>query len=114
MPRRGALSLSLTEFHVLLALADGALHGWAIAERVAADSGGTIRPRAGSLYRVIARLMAEGCVTEKRADDATPHPGLPRRYYALTAAGRRSLEGESTRLRHAAAVAMRRLGASRS
>jgi DNA-binding PadR family transcriptional regulator len=105
---------SLLEFHVLLALADGALHGWAIAERVAADSGGSVGPRAGSLYRVIARLIAAGHVVETRGDADAAHPGLPRRYYALTAAGRKALADESARLRQAAALAVRRLGASRS
>jgi len=108
------MSMSLLEFHVLLALADGALHGWAVAERVSADSDGGLSPRAGSLYRVIARLMNAGYVAESRGDTGEPHPGLPRRYYALTAAGRRALAEESTRLRRAAAVAVKRLGESRS
>ena len=107
------MATSLLEYHVLLALADGALHGFAIAERVAADSGGALRPRAGSLYRVIARLMTEGWVDERAAADEPPHPGLPRRYYALTAAGRRTLAAEAARLRNAAAVAVKRLGVSR-
>ena len=105
--------MSLVEYHVLLALAEGARHGWAVAERVSADSGGTLRPRAGSLYRVIARLMAEGWVAESRTDADEPHPGLPRRYYALTAAGRRTLADEAARLRQAAALARKRLGVSR-
>ena len=108
------MSMSLLEFHVLLALADGALHGWAVAERVTADSDGGLTPRAGSLYRVIARLIAAGYVAESRGEDDGPHPGLPRRYYALTAAGRRGLGEESARLRRAAAVAQKRLGESRS
>jgi DNA-binding PadR family transcriptional regulator len=107
------MSMSLLEFHVMLAMAGDALHGWGIAERVAADSGGTQRPRAGSLYRVIARLMAEGWVAESRAEDEAPHPGLPRRYYTLTAAGRRALADEAARLRQAATLAVKRLGTSR-
>jgi DNA-binding PadR family transcriptional regulator len=105
--------MSLIEYHVLLALADGALHGWAVAERVTEDADGTLRPRAGSLYRVIARLIAEGWVAESRAAADEPHPGLPRRYYALTAAGRRTLADESIRLRRAAALAQKRLGLPR-
>jgi PadR family transcriptional regulator, regulatory protein PadR len=105
------MTLSGLEYHVLLALADGALHGFAIAERVAVDSGGALQPRAGSLYRVIARLMAEGWVDESPGEDETPHPGLPRRYYTLTRAGSRTLAEEATRLRHAASVALKRLGA---
>jgi PadR family transcriptional regulator PadR len=108
------MSVSLLEYHVLLALADGPLHGWAIAERVTVDSEGSQTPRAGSLYRVIARLMSEGWVTESQAEADVPHPGLPRRYYTLTPAGRRTLANEANRLRHAAAVAVKRLGVSRS
>jgi DNA-binding PadR family transcriptional regulator len=37
------------EYHVLLALADRALYGYAIKEAVAAESGGVLQPRAGSL-----------------------------------------------------------------
>jgi len=105
--------VSLLEFHVLLALASGALHGYAIAERVAADSGGTLLPRAGSLYRVIARLISEGLVAESGGELEVPHPGLARRYYALTASGRRTLGDEARRLKQAAAAAEKRLGLAR-
>ena len=107
------MSMSLLEFHVLLALADGALHGWAIAERVAEDSDGAQAPRAGSLYRVIARLIAEGWVKESAGDADVAHPGLPRRYYRLSAAGRTALADEAARLRQAATLAAKRLGVSR-
>jgi PadR family transcriptional regulator PadR len=101
---------TLLEYHVLLALAGELLHGYAIAERVAEDSAGALRPRAGSLYRVIARLMDEGLVVESEAETEAAHPGLARRYYALTAAGRRTLAEEARRLKRAAAAAEKRLG----
>jgi DNA-binding PadR family transcriptional regulator len=41
------------------------------------------------------------------------HPGLARRYYALTGAGRRTLAEEARRLKQAAAVAEKRLGLAR-
>jgi len=107
------MGASLLEYHVLLALAVGALHGYAIAERVAAESSGALRPRAGSLYRVIARLMSAGLVVESEAETAESHPGVARRYYALTGAGRRTLAEEARRLKHAAAVAEKRLGLAR-
>ena len=108
------MGASLLEYQVLLSLASGALHGYAIAERVAAESGGALRPRAGSLYRVIARLMSEGLVSESEAGGAeAPHPGRARRYYALTAAGRRTLAEEARRLKQVAAVAEKRLGLAR-
>jgi PadR family transcriptional regulator PadR len=107
-------SISLLEYYVLLALSGGRQHGYAIKDAVAADSGGTQTPRAGSLYRVIARLMSEGYVTESdpRADDEA-HPGVARRYYALSASGKRALAAEAQRLRGTAALAAKRLGTAR-
>jgi DNA-binding PadR family transcriptional regulator len=107
------MGASLLEFHVLLALSGGPLHGYAVAERIASDSGSALRPRAGSLYRVLARLISEGLVAESEAEAEVPHPGLARRYYALTASGRRTLGEEARRLKQAAAVAEKRLGLAR-
>jgi DNA-binding PadR family transcriptional regulator len=107
---------SLLEFHLLVALAAGPLHGYALAEAVSRESGGAIAPRAGSLYRVVARLVGAGLVAEAAPGDATtPHPGLARRYYELTAAGRRALATEALRLRRSAEIAddrLRRLAGS--
>ena len=102
--------LSNLEYHVLLSLAGRALYGYAIKEAVAAESGGVLKPRAGSLYRVLARLMSRGFVDEvaARAHDE-PHPGLERKYYALTARGRTALRAEALRQREAATLAERRL-----
>ena len=103
--------LSSLEYHVLLAMAGRALYGYAIKETVTAESGGLLQPRAGSLYRVLARLMVRGLVEETVPDaPVEPHPGHERRYYALTAAGRDALSTEARRQRDAAALAARRLG----
>jgi DNA-binding PadR family transcriptional regulator len=103
--------MSTLEYHVLLALASGPLHGYAVKDAVAAESAGALTPRAGSLYRVIARLMTWGLVTETAPAGATsPHPGLARKYYGLTGEGRRALAAEARRLRSAAALAEERLG----
>jgi DNA-binding PadR family transcriptional regulator len=108
-------SLSPLEFHVLLALAGGPLHGYAVAEAVAAESAGALTPRAGSLYRVVARLVTARLVAEAEPPGVLPsHPGLARRYYALTATGRQLLAAEAARLRRSAAVAEERLGLLRS
>jgi PadR family transcriptional regulator, regulatory protein PadR len=107
-------ALSNLEYHVLLALAGGPLHGYALALAVAEESGGTLTPRPGSMYRVIARLMSTGLVDETEpVDPEDPHPGLARKYYALTAAGRAALRSESRRLGEAVALAERRLRAAR-
>ncbi|MGH7634729.1 MAG: PadR family transcriptional regulator [Gemmatimonadaceae bacterium] len=102
--------LSLLEFHVLLALAGGPRYGYALKTAVEDESRGAIAPRAGSLYRVLSRMMAAGLVREARPEDAEPHPGLERRYYTLTGSGRHVLGAEAHRLKHAAVLAEKRLG----
>jgi DNA-binding PadR family transcriptional regulator len=102
--------ISRLEYHVLLALAEGPLYGYAIKDAVATESAGTLRPRAGSLYRVIARLLTWGLVREAEPEGETsPHPGLARRYYRLTGEGKRALAGEARRLKGAASLAEERL-----
>lgn len=108
MPDTG---LSTLEYHVLLALAGGALYGYAIKDAIAEESARTLTPRAGSLYRVVARLMTRGLVMEAEPAAEEPHPGLARRYYGLTAEGRGALAEEASRLKGAAALAEERLGA---
>lgn len=108
-PEEGGLSG--IEYHVLLATADGALHGYAIRDAVEEESEGAIAPRAGSLYRVVARLVSAGLLRETDAPDFEgPHPGRPRRYYGLTPEGRGTLADEARRLEDAAALALERLG----
>jgi len=106
--------MSLLEYHVLLALASAPLHGYAIKDVVAAESAGTQTPRAGSLYRVLARLMTVGYVKDAEPADSPPHPGLARKYYALTPSGRAALAAEARRQKQTAAMAEKRLGVARS
>jgi DNA-binding PadR family transcriptional regulator len=102
--------LSNLEHYVLLALAGRVLYGYAIKQAVTAESVGALQPRAGSLYRVLARLMVRGFVQEVPPEPpAEPHPGLKRKYYALTQPGRAALRAEASRQREAARLAERRL-----
>lgn len=104
-------TLSSLEYHVVLALAGGALYGYALKLAVERESGGVLTPRAGSLYRVLARLLSQGLVREAETHGAgEPHPGLERKYYALTPRGRETLRREAMRLRRAARLAERRIG----
>lgn len=102
--------MNTLEYHVILALANGPLHGYAIKDAVTSESGGTLTPLPGTLYRVVARLMTGDMLTEvEPAVAPPPHPGLPRRYYGLTAAGRQALAAEAQRLKQAARLAEARL-----
>lgn len=92
------LPLTPAAFHILLTLADGEKHGYAIMQEVAVLSGGQIRLGPGTLYGTIKRLLADGWIEEC---DERPDPALDderRRYYRLSALGSRVVRAEAERL----------------
>jgi len=102
--------MSTLEYHVLLAMAAGPLYGYAIKQAVEEESAGGVVPRAGSLYRVLSRLMSQGLVREAESPEGSiSHPGRERKYYALTGDGRGALAEETSRLEAAATLARQRL-----
>lgn len=104
--------MNILDYYVILALAGGPQYGYAIREMVADESGGSVEPRAGTLYRVIARLITDGFVKETTsAETHEPHPGHARRYYMLTSGGRKALAAEAARLKRTATLAEKRLRA---
>ena len=85
-------------FHVLIALADGEKHGYAIIKEVARRTDGAIRLSAGTLYTLIRRFVQEGVIAEARE---RPDPALDderRRYYRLTDFGRDVARAEASRM----------------
>ncbi|WP_220447142.1 PadR family transcriptional regulator [Nonomuraea deserti] len=87
--------LTAAGFHVLLALASGRKHGYAVMRFVEEISGGAVRLGPGTLYRTINRLVADGLVEEFDAGDpAAPHDAR-RRYYKLTPQGERAARDEA-------------------
>jgi DNA-binding PadR family transcriptional regulator len=90
------LPLKPADFHVLLALISGELHGYAIMQRVAEESDGQVSLELGSLYRLIARLTDEGLIAPARLRKADDDPR--RRYYRITPLGRDVAAAEARRL----------------
>lgn len=92
--------LTPLEFHVLAALAHGDSYGYGLMKAVEEQSGGRLAPDVGSLYRVLARLMADGLVEERpRPEGATKAGrGRPRRYYGLTIGGHDLAAAEARRM----------------
>ena len=84
--------LKPADFHILLALAAGPLHGYGIMKDVERDTGGEVTLEIGSLYRLLARLVTEGLIDDIESADER------RRYYRITAAGRKELKSEAARL----------------
>jgi DNA-binding PadR family transcriptional regulator len=91
MPRKPApeprKALSLPVIHILLALAEGARHGYAIKQDVEERTGGAIRLGPGTLYEAIQRLLDGRLIEETSPADAENGQQAQRRYYALTAEG---------------------------
>ncbi len=94
-------------FHVLLALSDGPLHGYAIMRQVEEASGQEMGP--GTIYGALRRLTDAGWLAEADADDGDARRG---RAFALTGEGREALAAEARRIRRLAGLKeIRRLAA---
>ena len=78
-------------FHILVALAERDLHGYAIMQDVATRTNGKLRLGPGTLYGSIKRLLEQGLIVELEASDR-------RRYYRLTPIGRVAAKAEAARL----------------
>lgn len=92
------LPLPPATFHILLAVLNGELHGYAIIQDVEARTDGTLRMSAGTLYRSVARMVEQGLIAEVRR---RPPPGADderRRYYRVTPFGRGVARAEMARL----------------
>src|SRR5471032_1586235 len=96
-PRR-FLPLSPQQFHILLALTDGHLHGYAIIRDVEDRTGGAVRLGTGTLYTALARLESLGLLDESDRRPSAADDDQRRRYYRLTATGRAVLRAETERL----------------
>lgn len=96
-PLKQFLPLPHLALHVLLALADGDdRHGWALVRRIEEMTEDAWSPSAGSLYLAMIRLEKQGLIGEASApEDETD---ARRRYYRITANGRRVLQAELERL----------------
>src|SRR6195256_1395840 len=100
------LPLTPAMFYVLVALADGQTHGYAILKDVEELTDGSVRLSTGTLYGIIKRLLGDGLIKESGSaakDDER------RRSYELTAFGRDVARAEAARLEQTLAIAKRKM-----
>ena len=91
------IPLKQSTYCVLLALADGELHGYAIMQAVAEMTSGRDQILPGTLYAALARMVDEGLIEER--DGVEEASGGPkRRYYRRTKLGKAVARAESERL----------------
>jgi len=99
------LPLTPGMFQVLIALADGEKHGYAILKVVARRTNGEITLSAATLYTIVRRFVQEGVIVESAE---RPDPSLDderRRYYRLTPFGRDVAKAEAARMETALGMA---------
>ena len=92
---------------VLLALAEGDAHGWAVIRRIRDITDGETSPSSGSLYIAMLRLEERGLIEETESPAEEGDVDARRRYYRMTTFGRRVLEAESRRLERLVSEARR-------
>jgi DNA-binding PadR family transcriptional regulator len=86
-------------FHIMLSVAAGEQHGYAIMQEVLQRTNGKVRLWPATLYGSIKRLIEADLIEES---DERPAPELDdarRRYYRLTTLGKRVLDAECQRLK---------------
>ena len=99
------LPLTPAVFNILLALADGEKHGYAIMLEVETNTREQVKMGPGTLYGSIKRMLNAGLIEES---DERPDPNLDdqrRRYYRLSGLGERVLRSEADRLAAQVAIA---------
>jgi DNA-binding PadR family transcriptional regulator len=94
------LPLTPALFHVLLSLADGQKHGYAILKEVTERTGGKVELSTGTLYGIIKRLLADGLIKESVLGSTDR-----RRAYRLTPFGRKVALAEAERHRELVTIA---------
>jgi DNA-binding PadR family transcriptional regulator len=95
MPKKSLDPLPSAAFQILLALVEGDLHGYGIMRAVQDQTLGEVRLGPGTLYSSLQSLLEAGAI-EEVANDAVG--AERRRYYRLSAAGRKLVRSEAKRL----------------
>ena len=98
MPKQRLNPLPAAAFQILMSLADDDLHGYEIMRRVEEQTDGRTRIGPGTLYSSIQALLDAGFVAEVASRSDEHLNDERRRYYRMTAAGRKAARDEAERL----------------
>jgi DNA-binding PadR family transcriptional regulator len=102
------LSLSETTLYILVSLAPGPLHGYAVAKEVQALSENRVILSVSTLYTTLKRLLEDGWIERVGEDPEPDASGRPRKVYTLTERGQRILRTEKKRLQSLLALVQTR------
>ena len=102
------LPLPTSQLHILLALATGDNHGYAIMKEIEAFTGGVVTMGPGTLYGAIKQMLKAGLIEESSERPDPESDDERRRYYRLTGLGGRTLDADVVRLEQLARTARTR------
>jgi DNA-binding PadR family transcriptional regulator len=85
-------------FHILLVLAEGERHGYAIKQEVELRTDGVVKMGPGTLYESIQRMLDKDLIEEASSRPRPEDDQAQRRYYRLTEFGESVLQAEVARL----------------
>ena len=92
------MALAAPVLQILITLADGERHGYAIMQDVADRTDGALRLGPGTLYGSIKRMLNDGLIVESERRPAAADDDPRRRYYRITSRGRKAATEELARL----------------
>jgi DNA-binding PadR family transcriptional regulator len=90
--------MSPATFHILVALAEGERHGYAISQDIETRTDGEVRLPPGTLYRTLQRMVEDGLIVETKRRPARLLDDERRRYYRITPDGTAAARAEIARL----------------
>ncbi|MCJ7661406.1 MAG: PadR family transcriptional regulator [Anaerolineales bacterium] len=103
--------LSEQAFFILLSLAPGKKHGYAILKDVEDFSASALVLSTSTVYGALGRMQEQGLIVRVSVEGGEkPRPGLPRKFYELSKKGRRVLLEETQRMQALVLLAEQRLG----
>ena len=92
------LPLKPVAFQILLSLADGERHGYAITRDILGRTSARMQIEPGNLYRSIRAMLDDGLIEESERRPAADADDERRRYYRITTLGRKVAVAETGRL----------------
>ena len=104
------LPLRPVHYHVLLVLAEGPLHPYALVKQIAARTDGMVKPGPASIHRTIRQLQESGLIEESEERPAPELDDQRRRYFRLASLGRDVARAETARLHEIVRRAQQNLG----
>lgn len=99
------LPLSVPVYQILVALARGPAHGYALIEGIREGTGGEVDLTPSTLYGALHRMLERRWIVEE-AEEPSEAGGPRRRVYGITEEGREVARAEARRLHRAAGLAV--------